>query len=304
MRRRFASDLLNLTLAAPKVNRCGGSGKCARDAAEWLPPRNRCWFAQRVVEVRREYRLAIDRREADALERVLSGCESTEMVFHGDGAGGAAVSAGSSVSQGGPASRRRERARPLGRQSQRTYLLQGSETAPHRAGAARPSGPTPSCATVTATGWSANAGSGPAATPGSLDSVSNTGVFAHGHGETCDRAVQTLCRDCGHRPPPDAGTCPACNSPRVPRHGELHDLAIAHVDCDAFYAAIEKRDHPELRDVPGDRRRPPPGRGRRLLLPRAHLRRALRHADVPGPQGLPRRRARQARHEQIRRRGP
>ena len=62
--------------------------------------------------------------------------------------------------------------------------------------------------------------------------------------------VDTLCRDCGHRPPPDARTCPACNSSRVPRHGELHDLAIAHVDCDAFYAAIEKRDRPELRDVP------------------------------------------------------
>ena len=59
-----------------------------------------------------------------------------------------------------------------------------------------------------------------------------------------------LCRDCGRRPPPDAGTCPACNSSRVLRHGELHDLAIAHVDCDAFYAAIEKRDRPELRDVP------------------------------------------------------
>ena len=62
--------------------------------------------------------------------------------------------------------------------------------------------------------------------------------------------VDTLCRDCGHRPPPDAGTCPACNSSRILRHGELHDLAIAHVDCDAFYAAIEKRDRPELRDVP------------------------------------------------------
>ena len=65
-----------------------------------------------------------------------------------------------------------------------------------------------------------------------------------------DRAVQTLCRDCGRRPPPDAGTCPACGSPRVLRHQELHDLAIAHLDCDAFYAAIEKRDRPELRDVP------------------------------------------------------
>ena len=65
-----------------------------------------------------------------------------------------------------------------------------------------------------------------------------------------DRPVQTLCRDCGHRPPLDAGTCPACGSPRVLRHEELHGLAIAHVDCDAFYAAIEKRDRPELRDVP------------------------------------------------------
>ncbi len=62
--------------------------------------------------------------------------------------------------------------------------------------------------------------------------------------------MQTLCRDCGRRPPPDAGTCPVCNSSRILRHGELHDLAIAHVDCDAFYAAIEKRDRPELRDVP------------------------------------------------------
>ena len=62
--------------------------------------------------------------------------------------------------------------------------------------------------------------------------------------------MDTLCRACGCRPLPDAGTCPACGSPRVLRHGELHDLAIAHVDCDAFYAAIEKRDRPELRDVP------------------------------------------------------
>ena len=62
--------------------------------------------------------------------------------------------------------------------------------------------------------------------------------------------MDTLCRDCGRRPPSDAGACPACGSPRVLRHEELHDLAIAHVDCDAFYAAIEKRDRPELRDVP------------------------------------------------------
>ena len=62
--------------------------------------------------------------------------------------------------------------------------------------------------------------------------------------------MKTLCRDCGREPPLDAEACPACGSVRVVRHQELHDLAIAHLDCDAFYAAIEKRDRPELRDVP------------------------------------------------------
>ena len=65
-----------------------------------------------------------------------------------------------------------------------------------------------------------------------------------------DCSANTLCRDCGHEPPLDAEACPACGSVRVARHQELHDLAIAHLDCDAFYAAIEKRDRPELRDVP------------------------------------------------------
>ncbi len=42
---------------------------------------NRCWFANRVVEVRRKYDLTIDRHEADVLERLLSTCTSTELVF-------------------------------------------------------------------------------------------------------------------------------------------------------------------------------------------------------------------------------
>ena len=83
-RRRFASDPLNLTLAAPAVNRCGASGKCGLDAAEWLPPVNRCWYAGRVVAVEREYALTVDAREAQALERVLSGCAGTAMVFATD----------------------------------------------------------------------------------------------------------------------------------------------------------------------------------------------------------------------------
>ena len=73
---RFARDLRNLTLAAPAVNRYQKSGK---DAAEWVPARNRCWFAARIVEVRAVYGLTIDRREAAALERILAGCESTAL---------------------------------------------------------------------------------------------------------------------------------------------------------------------------------------------------------------------------------
>lgn len=57
-RTRFARDLRNLTLGVPRVNRHEKSGV---DAAEWLPDRNRCWFAARVVEVRLEYDLTIDR---------------------------------------------------------------------------------------------------------------------------------------------------------------------------------------------------------------------------------------------------
>ena len=76
-RRRFATDLLNLTLASPGVNR---SQKGALDAAEWLPDRNQCWFVDRVVRVRQKYSLTIDRREADALDRVLASCASTLLV--------------------------------------------------------------------------------------------------------------------------------------------------------------------------------------------------------------------------------
>ena len=75
-RRRFARDLRNLTLASPRVNRHQKGGK---DAGEWLPDRNKCWFAARVVEVKLAYGLSVDPREAAALERVLRGCESTAM---------------------------------------------------------------------------------------------------------------------------------------------------------------------------------------------------------------------------------
>ena len=59
-----------------------------------------------------------------------------------------------------------------------------------------------------------------------------------------------FCRDCLEDAPPDVRRCPACGSPRLLRHPELGSLSIAHVDCDAFYATIEKRDEPSLRDKP------------------------------------------------------
>ena len=75
-RRRFSEDLRNLTLAAPSVNR---NQKRDHDPAGWLPPMNRCWFAARVITVKRAYGLTVDRRERDALARTLAGCEDTDI---------------------------------------------------------------------------------------------------------------------------------------------------------------------------------------------------------------------------------
>lgn len=61
---------------------------------------------------------------------------------------------------------------------------------------------------------------------------------------------KALCRDCGHRPAASAARCPSCGSPRLLKHAELDDLQIAHIDCDAFYASVEKRDNPDLQDRP------------------------------------------------------
>lgn len=63
-------------------------------------------------------------------------------------------------------------------------------------------------------------------------------------------AMDAFCRDCGADVPQDARRCPSCRSPRIARHPELANLSIAHLDCDAFYAAVEKRDNPELKDKP------------------------------------------------------
>jgi DNA polymerase-4 len=62
--------------------------------------------------------------------------------------------------------------------------------------------------------------------------------------------MKALCRDCFWTGESAPRRCPACGSLRIVGHAELGALSIAHMDCDAFYASVEKRDRPELRDVP------------------------------------------------------
>ncbi|MGH6854031.1 MAG: DNA polymerase IV [Aestuariivirga sp.] len=63
-----------------------------------------------------------------------------------------------------------------------------------------------------------------------------------------EAATPGFCRDCLSAAGADERRCPSCGSPRLLQHPELHNLAIAHIDCDAFYAAVEKRDNPALAD--------------------------------------------------------
>jgi DNA polymerase-4 len=60
--------------------------------------------------------------------------------------------------------------------------------------------------------------------------------------------MSAFCRDC--LADARAARCKSCGSRRIVSHPELETLSIAHIDCDAFYAAVEKRDNPELRDKP------------------------------------------------------
>ncbi|GAA0638781.1 DNA polymerase IV [Brevundimonas lenta] len=63
-------------------------------------------------------------------------------------------------------------------------------------------------------------------------------------------SIKSICRDCLWTSDRLVARCPACDSRRVIAHDELDSLTIAHLDCDAFYASVEKRDRPELRDLP------------------------------------------------------
>ncbi|RYC17624.1 DNA polymerase IV [Ciceribacter ferrooxidans] len=63
-------------------------------------------------------------------------------------------------------------------------------------------------------------------------------------------AYPGFCRDCLRGQPHGNRRCSGCGSPRLVYHPELYKLTLAHIDCDAFYASIEKRDNPELADKP------------------------------------------------------
>ncbi len=63
-------------------------------------------------------------------------------------------------------------------------------------------------------------------------------------------SMPSFCRDCFAEQGGGTKTCTDCASPRLINHDELYDLSIAHIDCDAFYASVEKRDNPDLIDKP------------------------------------------------------
>jgi DNA polymerase IV len=65
------------------------------------------------------------------------------------------------------------------------------------------------------------------------------------------QAAVSLCRDClAETPGENLRRCPRCGSPRLVAYANSAELTIAHIDCDAFYASIEKRDNSQLRDLP------------------------------------------------------
>ena len=69
------------------------------------------------------------------------------------------------------------------------------------------------------------------------------------HDEVIEQ-VPGFCRDCLTDVAATARRCPSCGSPRLVRHRDLASLTLAHIDCDAFYATVAKRDNPQIADKP------------------------------------------------------
>ena len=78
VKRKFARDLRNLTLASPILNR---HIKRDKDATDWLPQYNRCWYVARILEVKLAYDLSVDEDEAAAMDYVISNCANDEEVI-------------------------------------------------------------------------------------------------------------------------------------------------------------------------------------------------------------------------------
>ena len=72
----FSGDPLNLTVALPRENRIA---KSAKDASDYLPTHNRCWFAARVLDVKLRWGLTVDADEAGALIGALEGCDTSTL---------------------------------------------------------------------------------------------------------------------------------------------------------------------------------------------------------------------------------
>lgn len=78
IRYEFANDLLNLTLSTPSLNR---NEKSDRDAGEWLPQYNKCWYVFTVVQVKKKYGMSVDTTERDAMQEVLENCTGDEIFL-------------------------------------------------------------------------------------------------------------------------------------------------------------------------------------------------------------------------------
>lgn len=76
---KFASDINNLTLSSPQVNRHEKKG---HDAQGWLPEKNQCWFAKTVIDVKSAYDLSVNSEELVSLEKVISNCDSFDMIVY------------------------------------------------------------------------------------------------------------------------------------------------------------------------------------------------------------------------------